>query len=134
MARAWEAISQVGRGDLTPATTELSTLLGEFQDSYPPFRMKLLSHLLIALDGTGQTAAYERWRAEALADITEFVDSGWASFEFQIERGYLLAAAGDSAAAAESFRIAGDMGDISTLRLTGDPRIPESTELLKDFI
>ncbi len=134
MARAWEAIAQVGRGEHAPATTELSALLGEFQHAYPPFRLKLLSHLLIALEGAGQLDAYERWRAEALADITEFVNHGWASFEFQIERGYLLAAAGDAEAAVESFRAAGLIGDISTLRLSGDPRIPESVESLRDFI
>ena len=134
MSRAWQAISQVGRGEHAPATTELSALLGELQHTYPPFRLKLLSHLLIALEGTGQTEAYQRWREVALADVSEFMDSGWASFEFQVERGYLLAAAGDAEAAIESFRAADLMGDISMLRLSGDPRIPESVESLGDFI
>ncbi len=134
MARAWEAIAQVGRGEHLPATTELSTLLAEFQHTYPPFRLKLLSHLLIALDGAGDADAYERWRAEALADITEFTEHGWASFEFQVERGYLLAAAGDPDGAVASFRAAGLIGDISSLRLSGDPRIPASVEALGDFI
>jgi predicted negative regulator of RcsB-dependent stress response len=70
----------------------------------------------------------------ALADVSGFMDSGWASFEFQVERGYLLAAAGDAEAAIESFRAADLMGDISMLRLSGDPRIPESVESLRDFI
>ncbi len=134
MSRAWAAIAQVGRGEHASATTELSALLGELHDAYPPFRMKLLSHLLIALDGSGQTDAYERWRSAALADVTEFAEHGWASFEFQIECGYLLAAAGDTEAALASFQAAGLMGDISSLRLSGDPRIPESVESLHDFI
>ncbi len=46
----------------------------------------------------------------------------------------LLAAAGDAEAAVESFRAAGLIGDISTLRLSGDPRIPDSIESLQDFI
>ena len=134
MARAWEAIAQVRRGEHTSATTELSALLEELEHAYPPFRLKLLSHLLIALEGAGQTEAYQHWRSEALADINQFVDSGWASFEFQVERGYLHAAASDSEAAVESFRAAGLIGDISTLRLSGDPRIPDSVESLNDFI
>lgn len=134
MARAWAAIGQVNRGEHAPATAELSALLKEFQHAYPPFRLKLLSHLLIALERAGDTEAYQRWRAEALADITEFVDHGWASFDFQVERGYLLAAAGEAEAAVASFKAAGLMGDISTLRLSGDPRIPASVEALQDFI
>lgn len=134
MSRAWKAIAQVQRGDLAPATTELSALLGELEYSYPPFRLKILSHLLIALEGTGQREAYERWRMEAFDDLSGFLSSGWGSFEFQVERGYLLAAAGDPEAAAESFRAAGLLGDISGLRLSGDPRIPEAAEPLQDFI
>ena len=134
MSRAWGAIAQVGRGEHQPATSELATLLDELDYTYPPFRLKLLSHLLIALEGTGQMEAYQHWRSEALEDVSEFVASGWGSFEFQIERGYLLSAAGDSEAALESFRAAGLMGDISTLRLSSDPRISESLESLPDFI
>ncbi len=134
MTRAWLAIARVRQGDPQSAIAELAGVLAEVGDSYPPFRMKLMSHLLTALEGTGRRAAYDRWRVDALAAVQRFVDSGWASFEFEVERGYLLAAAGDAAGAAASFRAADLVGDLSTVRLSGDPRIHNEADLLKDFI
>ncbi len=134
MSRAWEAIDRVRRGENSAAATELVTLLHEFDERYPPVQLKLMSHLLIALEGSGQLAAYDRWRENALAASAAFSDAGWASFEFQLERGYLLAAAGEAKAAAASFREAGLMGDLSSLRLSGDPRTAEREALLADLI
>jgi DNA-binding winged helix-turn-helix (wHTH) protein/tetratricopeptide (TPR) repeat protein len=136
MARAWQAIAELSLGNLEVASEGLAAVLAEFEESHPPFRMKLLGHLLVALERSGQRDAYELWRSDALAAITEFVDSGWGSFEFQVERGYLLAAAGEILAAADSFRAAARVGDLSALALHTDPRLADSetTELLKDFI
>lgn len=134
MSRAWEAIDRVRRGEHLPASTELIALLHEFDEKYAPFQLKLLSHLLISLEASSQVAAYDRWRNDALTAMTDFLDAGWASFEFQLERGYLLAAAGEAQAAAECFRAAGLMGDLSHLRLSGDPRTAEAEALLADLI
>ncbi|MEJ2090371.1 MAG: tetratricopeptide repeat protein, partial [Gammaproteobacteria bacterium] len=136
MARAWQAIGQVKRGEMRAAAEALVDILSNLDEVYPPLRMKLVSHLLVALEHSGQQAAYEHWRRAALAEIPDYVSSGWASWEFQVERGYLLAAAGETDRAMESFRAAGRLGDVSTLRLSGDPRIHDDvgTDALADFI
>ncbi|MGE0622603.1 MAG: winged helix-turn-helix domain-containing protein [Pseudomonadales bacterium] len=134
MARAWSAIARVRHGQPEAAVTDLAGLIVDFGDAYPPFRLKILSHLLTALEDTGQRAAYERWRTDALGVVQRFADSGWASFEFEVERGYLLAAAGDLDGARASFRAADLIGNLAAARLTNDPRIGERAELIKDFI
>lgn len=134
MARAWSAIERVRDGHPGTAATELAGVLVEFGDAtYPPFRMKLMSHLLTALEETGQREAYDRWRTDALAAVERFVAGGWASFDFQVERGFLLAAAGDAAGAVASFRAADLVGNVSAARISSDPRINDA-DLFKDFI
>ena len=123
MARAWIAIGQVSRGDKNKGIQALFEVLKEFNESYPPFQMKLMSHLLVALAETGQTSAYEQWREDALQAVDQYTRSGWGSYEFQIERGYLLAAAGMIAEALESFRAAGPNRRPFTSRAAGGSAI-----------